>query len=324
MKDLLRINMKFLFISPRFSGGIGGHASMLAHQLETLGHEVTKMQIPHIPIKNLKNPSFALFGSLKGIMSREHFDIVHAFNVPSAFAMHYAKGQKKVLSIHGVFSEQVKAIHSSSTSSIATIVESKVLKWADELTTDSKTSQSIYKKKLCFDFVYLPSPIDTEMFKQIPKIPKSHDQIAYVGRDSFEKGIDILEQIESKINGNVVYCVDKSWKETMKIMKSSKLLIVPSRMESLPTVIKEAFYMKIPVIATNVGGIPELIQDNYTGLLVESENPQMLLEKINYLLSDSLLQEELSSNAYDFVMNNFTWKTILPHYVDFYKNLLKS
>lgn len=107
-------------------------------------------------------------------------------------------------------------------------------------------------------------------------------------------------------------------------MKSSKLLIVPSRMESLPTVIKEAFYMKIPVIATNVGGIPELIQDNYTGLLVESENPQMLLEKINYLLSDSLLQEELSSNAYDFVMNNFTWKTILPHYVDFYKNLLKS
>ena len=46
--------MKFLFISPRFSGGIGGHASMLADQLSKQGHNVIKMQTPHIPIKNLK------------------------------------------------------------------------------------------------------------------------------------------------------------------------------------------------------------------------------------------------------------------------------
>ena len=44
--------MKFLFISPRFSGGIGGHASMLADQLSQNGHYVKKMSVPHIPIKN--------------------------------------------------------------------------------------------------------------------------------------------------------------------------------------------------------------------------------------------------------------------------------
>ena len=55
--------MKFLFISPRFSGGIGGHAAMLADQLVQAGHEVTKMKTSHIPIKNLKNPSFAIFGT---------------------------------------------------------------------------------------------------------------------------------------------------------------------------------------------------------------------------------------------------------------------
>ena len=60
--------MKFLFISPRFSGGIGGHAAMLADQLSEKGHEVTKMKIPYIPIKNLKNPSFAIFGTIKGIL----------------------------------------------------------------------------------------------------------------------------------------------------------------------------------------------------------------------------------------------------------------
>ena len=297
---------------------------MLATQLENSGHDVTKMNTPHIPIKNLKNPSFAILGALKGIVNRKHYDIIHAFNVPSAFAMHYSKGKKKVLSVHGVFSDQVKVLHSSTTSSIATNVESKVLKWAEKLTTDSKTSQTKYKQKLDLDFEYLPSPIDTEMFKQIPEVKKSINQIVYIGRDSFEKGIDILKNIESKINGHVVYCINKPWEETMKILKSSTLLVVPSRMESLPTVIKEAFYLKIPVIATSVGGIPELVNDNKTGLLVESENPQMLLEKINELLIDSILQEKFSLNGYDFVLENFTWKKILPIYIKFYENLLRS
>jgi len=316
--------VKFLFISPRYSGGIGGHAAMLAEQLQNSGHDVTKMETPHIPIKNLKNPSFAILGALKGIMSREKYDIVHAFNIPSAFAMHYAKGKKKVLSVHGVFSDQVKVIHSSTTSSIATNVESKVLKWANKLTTDSKISQTKYKQKLNLDFEYLPSPIDTNMFNKVPEIKKSINQIVYVGRDSFEKGIDILKEIESKINGNVIYCINKPWLETMKILKSSSILIVPSRMESLPTVIKEAFYLKIPVIATSVGGIPELIKDNETGFLVESENPQMLLQKINQFLTDPLLHEKITSNGYDFVTKNFTWKKILPDYIKFYENLMKS
>ncbi|QLH02193.1 glycosyl transferase [Nitrosopumilus cobalaminigenes] len=316
--------MKFLFISPRYSGGIGGHAAMLAHQLENFGHSVTKMETPHIPIKNLKNPSFAILGALKGIMNRQNYDIVHAFNIPSGFAMHYSKGQKKILSAHGVYSDQVKVLHSSTTSKIATSAESRVFKWADKLTTDSQITKKEYKKKFNLDLEYLPSPIDTEMFKKIPEVKKITNQVAYVGRDSFEKGIDILKSIESKINGNVVYCVDKPWDETMKILKSSRLLVVPSRMESLPTVIKEAFYLKIPVIASSVGGIPELVTHNETGILTESENPQLLLKNINELLIDESLQQKLSSNAYDFVIKHFTWKKILPKYLNFYENLLKN
>ena len=45
----------------------------------------------------------------------------------------------------------------------------------------------------------------------------------------------------------------------MSIIKSSSIVAVPSRMESLPTTVKEAFFLNIPVVATNVGGIPELI-----------------------------------------------------------------
>ena len=314
--------MKLLFISPRFSGGIGGHAAMLADKLTENGFEVKKMIIPHIPIKNLKNPSFALLSSLKGIVDREFFDIVHGFNIPSAYGMKYAKGKKKVLSVHGVFSEQVKSLHSKSITSVAKIAESQVLKWPDKLTTDSKYTQKLYKEKLDIDFDYLPSPLDVQKFNKIENVKKIENQVAYIGRDSHEKGVDILKKAESQINGNVVYCVDRSWEDAMRIIKSSSAVVVPSRMESLPTTIKEAFYLNVPVIATNVGGIPELVIDNETGLLVPSENPEKLADAVNELLSDTEKAKKLARNGNDFVKKNMTWDVILPKYIQFYKNLL--
>ena len=248
--------MKLFFISPRFSGGIGGHAAMLADKLTEYGYEVKKMEVPHVPIKNLKNPSFALFSTIKGIISREKFDIVHAFNIPSGYAMKYVKGSKKVLSVHGVFSDQVSNTHSNSVSSLAKIAESQVLKWPDKLTTDSKATQKMYKEKLKLDFEYLPSPIDVTKFADLPSVEKIPNQVAYLGRESFEKGIDVLKKAESQIKGKVVYCSDRPWKEAMTIMKSSYVVVVPSRMESLPTIIKEAFFLKVPVVGTDVGGIP--------------------------------------------------------------------
>jgi len=316
--------MNILFISPVFSGGIGGHAAMLADKLSDYGYKVKKMQVPHIPIKNLKNPSFALFSSLKSLTNRESFDIVHGFNIPSAYGMKYAKGKKKVLSVHGVFSEQVDSLHSKSVSSVAKIAESQVLKWPDKLTTDSRATQKLYKEKFDLNFEYLPSPLDIQKFSSISDVPKIENQVAYVGRDSYEKGIDILKQAESKIDGNVVYCTDRSWDDAMKIIKSSQVIVVPSRMESLPTTVKEAFYLNVPVVATNVGGIPELIKDNETGMLVPSENPGKLADAVNELLADKQKAERLASNGNKFVKSHMTWDIVLPKYIQFYEDLLTT
>ena len=316
--------MKFLFISPRFSGGIGGHASMLADKLTQYGHEVKKMDVPHVQIKNLKNPSFALFSTIKGIVTREKFDIVHAFNVPSGYAMKYVKGAKKVLSVHGVFSDQISSIHSNSVSSLAKIAELQVLKWPDKLTTDSKATQKMYKEKFELDFDYLPSPIDVTKFADLPYVENIPNQVAYLGRESFEKGIDVLKKAESQIKGRVVYCSDRPWNDAMAIMKSSDVLVVPSRMESLPTVIKEAFFLKIPVVGTDVGGIPELIKNNETGLLVPPNEPQKLAESVNKLLENKQKANQLANSGHKFIKNNMTWDVVLPKYIEFYENLLNS
>lgn len=294
---------------------------MLADQLRKHGFHVDFVNPPKIPIKNFKNPSFAVSSTLSAMLKGK-YDVVHAFNIPSAFAMRVVKAKKRILSVHGMFSDQVFVLHSDNLGRIAKLTEKKALKWADALTTDSKTSQKIYREKLNLQFVYLPSPIDTTKFVDLPDVEKK-DQIAYIGRNSYEKGIDILRKIESKINANIVYCTDLSWIEAMTVLKSSKLLVVPSRMESLPTIVKEAFYFKVPVIATDVGGVSELVSEN-RGILVPPENPEELAKAINQLLANERHAADLANSAYDFVINNMTWDIWLPKYVKFYEDLLKN
>jgi len=315
--------MNILFISPVFSGGIGGHAAMLADKLSDYGYKVKKMQVPHIPIKNLKNPSFALFSSLKSLTNRESFDVVHGFNIPSAYAMKYAKGKKKVLSVHGVFSEQVDTLHSKSVSSVAKIAESQVLNWPDKLTTDSKATQKLYKEKFDLNFEYLPSPLDIQKFSDISDVTKIENQVAYVGRDSYEKGIDILKQAESKINGHVTYCTDRSWDDAMKIIKSSQVVVVPSRIESLPTTIKEAFYLNVPVVATNVGGVPEMMIDGKTGFLVEQGNYNQIIDKLSLLFGDKELAKKMGNEGRKFVEETFNWELITKNFIKIAKSYLK-
>ena len=316
--------MKILFIAPRFDGGIGGHAARVAQKLTEHGFEIKLMKASSIPIKKIKNPSFAVLSTLKSLTSKETYDIVHAFNVPSAFAMRYTKAKKKVLSIHGMYSEQVDALHSDTTAGAAKLAESKVLKWADKLTTDSKFVQKQYKEKTGANFECLLAPLDIEKFKDVPDVPKKEKQIVYIGRDSHEKGIDVLKKIESQINANIVYCTDVEWKEAMIRLKESSILVVPSRMESIPQVIKEAFYLKVPIIASDVGGIPELITNEENGILIPPDDEKKLIDSINRLFTEKEFANNIAEMGYKYVIKNLTWEALLPRYIKFYEELLSS
>ena len=93
-------------------------------------------------------------------------------------------------------------------------------------------------------------------------------------------------------------------------------------MEILPQVIIEAFYLRVPVVATNVGGVSELVCNEKNGLLVPPENPERLVDSVNRVLHDEKLSCSLADNGYRYVMENLTWDIMLPRYVKFYKDLL--
>ena len=106
----------------------------------------------------------------------------------------------------------------------------------------------------------------------------------------------------------------------MKILKASQMLVVPSRTESIPQVIKEAFYLKVPVIATNVGGIPELVVHQETGILVPPEDPEKLTIAINNLLDNEEARRSFANNAFEFINKNFSWDVLLEKYTNLYES----
>ncbi len=314
-------SMKILFIASSYTGGIGVFITRIYKKLAEQGFEVSLFEAPHIPIKNLKNPSFAILAAIKALLNTESYDIVHAFNVPSAIAMRCTRAKKRILSIHGVFSDQMDIIHSKTPGCLIAFAESQAIRWADKLATDSEATRRRYMEKLGVDFACTISPLDPDEFADIPDVPKKR-QVVYVGRDSYEKGIDILRGVEEKIDADVIYCTDLDWKDAMLKLKESSVLVLPSRVESLPQVILEAFYLGVPVVATDVGGVSEVITNEETGLLISPEDPEQLVTSVNRMLREKDTARSFTEKGYRYAMENLTWDVMLPRYVKFYEDLL--
>ena len=79
--------------------------------------------------------------------------------------------------------------------------------------------------------------------------------------------------------------------------------------------------MKKPVVATNVGGIPELMKDGETGFLVEKGNSEEWIKKISILIDSKEKRKEMGENGRKFVEENFSWEKIAK---EFLKDLEKD
>ena len=84
------------------------------------------------------------------------------------------------------------------------------------------------------------------------------------------------------------------------------VFVMPSRQEGLGLSIMEAQAAGVPVVASRVGGIPTLIEDGKTGLLVEPENKDALSEAIIRLLNDKPLRESIGIAGRVFIENNYS------------------
>jgi glycosyltransferase involved in cell wall biosynthesis len=108
-------------------------------------------------------------------------------------------------------------------------------------------------------------------------------------------------------------------------MKDFDVFVLPSLWEGMPNVILEAIMQEVPVVATNVGGIPEIITNGKDGFLVEAKNTEALAEKIEYVLS--LPEEErkkIEENAKKIVEEKFSIEKMIKEYENLYREILKK
>jgi glycosyltransferase involved in cell wall biosynthesis len=108
--------------------------------------------------------------------------------------------------------------------------------------------------------------------------------------------------------------------------QKADLLVLPSisvggQTEGLGVVLLEAMASGVPVIGSDTGGIPDIIEDEVTGLLVQPDNPELLSHAIIRLLTDNSLADRLAHAAFQKVRNRFSWDCIGQKFQDLYSDL---
>jgi glycosyltransferase involved in cell wall biosynthesis len=106
------------------------------------------------------------------------------------------------------------------------------------------------------------------------------------------------------------------------LMKHFDVFCLPSRSEGLSSAILSAMANRLPVVATNVGGIPELVVNGQTGLLVEPDNPPQLAGALSRLLDSRELRRQLGHEGRRRIESHFTLDRKLDETESLYRRLL--
>jgi glycosyltransferase involved in cell wall biosynthesis len=191
--------------------------------------------------------------------------------------------------------------------------------------------------------VLVPNGVDASEFVGM----SHHDQairFLFVGRHVYQKGIDVLleaaalvrsrtgepfllelagdgpdrPRLERKaqalgVSDRIRFLGTLSRPDLLHAYGSATVFVLPSRFEGFPLVILEAWAAGLPVIATEVGGVPDLCNSG-NAILVPSDHPKPLADAMISLARDPARRESLGSAGRSLVEERYTWDTIAQEY----------
>ncbi|UCH57292.1 MAG: N-acetyl-alpha-D-glucosaminyl L-malate synthase BshA [Candidatus Bathyarchaeota archaeon] len=108
------------------------------------------------------------------------------------------------------------------------------------------------------------------------------------------------------------------------LLGCSDLVVLCSETESAPLTLLEGMSASLPVVATRVGGIPEIIEDEVNGFLVSPKNPEAIAERILRLNSDPELRRRLGCAARETVLERYTSEKVVGQYMEIYEKVISS
>lgn len=237
-----------------------------------------------------------------------------------------------------------KCIHGSILKSILGTIEGyfwnikNSYKYIDTIICCSNFMKQIYDKNKLFKnkIVVLHNFIDynSNVFSE----NKKDDYVLYFGRYSQEKGINTLLEVcktlpnirfvfagEGPLEKQIHNCKNitdvgfQTGQSLVKLIKQAKFSVYPSEWyENCPFTVMESIANGTPVIASNIGGIPELLKDKYNGELFEAENKEQLRQKIvKFYTHDDLLNQYVeNTKTIDYLSVDLYSKKLIELYAE--------
>lgn len=264
-------------------------------------------------------------------------DLIHAhFAMPSGGAARIVAEQKKlpwILTLHG---SDVNVYPFYSTSAKQAFLQT--VKAANHVLAVAGKLQEKTKELAGRESVVLPIGIDLSQFQQPDQsklqmrknlnLPKDKKLIVFVGRLTEEKGVFELARALDYLPNEmaVVFVGDGPAKEKLSrssefnsrlfltgevdnirvrdYLFASDVFALPSYTEGMPTVVIEAIALKIPVITTAVGGIPELFGE-HKDLLIEKKSVSSLVHKIQSIIYRGLYTPRIQNDLFEHIQKNY-------------------
>lgn len=134
---------------------------------------------------------------------------------------------------------------------------------------------------------------------------------------------------ERKLKDKVIFCGRASYQEMPLFYAACDVFVLPAIVDlkgdtegGQGLVVKEAMASRKPVVASNVGGIPDLVTHKETGLLVEQKDVKGLAEAIKTILFDHHLKERLAKNAYEIIKKDVAWFQVVRKFIEVYLEAL--
>lgn len=239
----------------------------------------------------------------------------------------------------------------------------KTLKSADKIIAVSCSVKNEYiemgidKEKI----LVIPNGANLERFKPIDKnfareklnLEKDKKYVLFIGYLRFRKGLDYLldaipkilrvekaifliigegvlknklvkKSYELKIDKFVKFIGTKAHNEIPYWINASDFLVLPTLAEGRPNVVLEAMACEKTIVASNVNGVPELIDNGKTGILIPSRNTEAIAKNVIKLLKDEELVEKMGKNAKKKLLKmELTWENYARKVKDLYEKLIK-
>jgi glycosyltransferase involved in cell wall biosynthesis len=328
-----------------------------------LGKEIEKAGIDFVALNRQRYNKFSIgiIVDLYRLMKERNIHVLRTHKYRANFygriAGKLAGVPVIIASEHNIYrDEKEKRFIRRATNKILAMVTDKMVTVSDAIRKDILRYDGISATKV----MVLYNGVDTERFKAGVNFSDTRKQfsiskddvvIGFVGRLVINKGLNYLIEaaalLKNSFNVKLLIVGDGSLMEELKqmakdkgleesvmftglrrditdILSSIDIFVLSSIKEGFPNSLLEAMAMGKPVVATAVGGIPEVISHGTNGLLVQPADKEGLAAAIKTVIDNPLMAKNMGIAARDFIENNYSIKATAGRWEALYKSLLEE